>query len=316
VWNLYLKRIEMQGFKSFADKTKIEFKDNITAIVGPNGSGKSNISDAISWVLGEQSVKSLRGSKMEDIIFSGTDKRRALGFTEVTIIFDNQDRYIPVEYGEVAIRRRMFRSGESEYYINKNQCRLKDIRQLIVDAGIGKEGYSIIGQGRIDEILSDRPEDRRHVFEVASGVVKYKLRKEEAEKKLKTTENNLVRIKDLIWEITEQFKKLEIESKKANRFVDLYDELKELDINITIINIKNIGKDISKLNQDIDNINKEIGEREIIRQEAEDEFHVLRNETNKAEEKMEDLRNKKIELIKLQEKYKNDMSIAKEKEIY
>src|SRR5699024_2080275 len=239
----------MQGFKSFADKTKIEFKDNITAIVGPNGSGKSNISDAISWVLGEQSVKSLRGSKMEEIIFSGTDKSRALGINEGTIIFDKRDRYVTVEYGEVAIRRRMFRSSESEYYINKNQCRLKDIRQLIVDAGIGKEGYSIIGQGRIDEILSDRPEDRRHVFEVASGVVKYKLRKEEAEKKLKTTENNLVRIKDLIWEITEQFKKLEIESKKANRFVDLYDELKELDINITIINIKNIGKDISKLNQ-------------------------------------------------------------------
>ena len=155
---MYLKKIEIQGFKSFADKIEIEFKDDITAIVGPNGSGKSNISDAIRWVLGEQSIKNLRGNKMEDVIFSGTDKRRALGFAEVSIIFDNMDKLIPLDYNEIMITRRVFRSGESEYYINKNSCRLKDIRELFMDTGIGKDGYSIIGQGRIEEILSNRPE--------------------------------------------------------------------------------------------------------------------------------------------------------------
>lgn len=164
---MHLKKVEIHGFKSFADRIEIEFKEGITAIVGPNGSGKSNIADAIRWVLGEQSIKTLRGSKMEDVIFSGTDSRRPLGYTEVTITFDNKDGVIPVDYQEVAITRRMFRSGESEYYINKNSCRLKDIKELFMDTGVGKDGYSIIGQGRVDEILSTRPEDRRNIFEEA-----------------------------------------------------------------------------------------------------------------------------------------------------
>ncbi|MCG4584654.1 AAA family ATPase, partial [Anaerosalibacter bizertensis] len=161
---MYLKRLHIQGFKSFADKTKIEFKKGITGIVGPNGSGKSNVSDAIRWVLGEQSIKTLRGNKMEDVIFSGTDKRKPLGYAEVTIVFDNKDGTIPIEYSEVSVTRRMFRSGESEYYINKNACRLKDIKELFMDTGVGKDGYSIIGQGRVDEILSTKSEDRRHIF--------------------------------------------------------------------------------------------------------------------------------------------------------
>ena len=162
---MHLKKLEIQGFKSFAEKTEIEFKDGITGIVGPNGSGKSNISDAIRWVLGEQSVKTLRGNKMEDIIFAGTDMRKPLGFSEVAITFDNKDGIIPIDYSEVSIMRRIFRSGESEYYINKNSCRLKDIRELFMDTGVGKDGYSIIGQGRVDEILSTRSEDRRNIFE-------------------------------------------------------------------------------------------------------------------------------------------------------
>ena len=198
---MYFKRIEIQGFKSFADRTSIEFKDDISAIVGPNGSGKSNISDAISWVLGEQSVKSLRGNKMEDVIFSGTDKRRALGFAEVTIYLDNTDNSLPVDFSDVAVTRRMFRSGESEYYINKSSCRLKDVRSLFMDTGIGKDGYSIIGQGRIDEVLSNKPEDRRNIFEEAAGIVKYKTKKTETERKLYKTQENLIRIKDLISEI-------------------------------------------------------------------------------------------------------------------
>jgi chromosome segregation protein len=174
---LYLKKIEIQGFKSFANKTEIKFKNDITAIVGPNGSGKSNISDAIRWVLGEQRIKNLRGNKMEDVIFSGTDKRRALGFAEVSIYFNNEDNTLPIEYNEVVVTRRVFRSGESEYYINKNPCRLKDVKSIFMDTGIGKDGYSIIGQGRIDEILSDKPEDRRSIFEEAAEIVKYKSKK-------------------------------------------------------------------------------------------------------------------------------------------
>ncbi|OZV12878.1 hypothetical protein CIW83_06595 [Tissierella sp. P1] len=226
VFCLRLKKVEIQGFKSFADKTEIEIKNGITAIVGPNGSGKSNISDAIRWVLGEQSVKNLRGSKMEDIIFAGTSKRKALGYSEVTITFDNKDGEIPIDYTEVAVTRRMFRSGESEYYINKNSCRLKDVRELFMDTGVGKDGYSIIGQGRIEEILSNRPEDRRSIFEEAAGIVKYKSKKEEAERKLEKTEGNIIRIKDLVFELSSQLETLEVQSHKANCFTELYNRLK------------------------------------------------------------------------------------------
>ena len=179
---MYLKRLEMQGFKSFAEKIKLDFNCGITAVVGPNGSGKSNIADAIRWVLGEQSVKTLRGSKMEDVIFAGTEHRKPLGFAEVTIVLDNSDSTLPIDYEEVAITRRVYRSGESEYLINKTNCRLKDITELLLDTGIGRDGYSVIGQGRIDEILSTRSEDRRQIFEEASGIMKYKVRKHDAEK--------------------------------------------------------------------------------------------------------------------------------------
>ena len=181
---MYLKRLEMQGFKSFADKTVLEFMPGITSVIGPNGSGKSNISDAIRWVLGKQSMKSLRGSKSEDIIFAGTQNRKSLGFAEASLIFDNTDGKLPVEYTEVTVTRKIYRSGESGYYINKTPCRLKDVLELFMDTGIGKDGYSIIGQGKIDEILSNKSEDRRHIFEEAAGIVKYRVRKAESEKKL------------------------------------------------------------------------------------------------------------------------------------
>lgn len=216
-----IKKIEIRGFKSFANKVEIEFEKGITAVVGPNGSGKSNIVDGIRWVLGEQSVKSLRGNRMEDIIFSGTKSRRALGYTEITINFTNKSGIIPLEYEEVSITRRMFRSGESEYYINKNSYRLKDIKELFMDTGIGKDGYSIIGQGRIDEILSTRPDDRRNIFEEAAGIVKYKARKAEAENKLEITRNNLVRIGDILRELVKQAKHLEKESEKTKTYLQL-----------------------------------------------------------------------------------------------
>ena len=312
---MYLKRIEIQGFKSFADKTEIEFKDDITAIVGPNGSGKSNISDAIRWVLGEQSAKSLRGSKMEDIIFSGTDKRRALGFAEVTIFFDNKDKLIPIDYSEVAVTRRMFRSGESEFYINKNSCRLKDIRELFMDTGIGKDGYSIIGQGRIDEILSDKPEDRRSIFEEAAGIVKYKTKKIETEKKLSSTEGNLIRIKDLIHEITKQFQSLEVEAKKATQFMTLYDELKYLEVNLYIREIKKLNVQIHELKEDIEKEDKKIFNIEDSKVSIENSFNEIKESVEEAEKRIEELRSNKLELIQSLERNKNQISLLSKRKV-
>ena len=198
---MYLKRLEMQGFKSFPDKTVLEFMPGITTVIGPNGSGKSNISDSIRWVLGEQSIKSLRGSKSEDIIFAGTQNRKSLGFAEASLVFDNSDGALPIEYTEVTVTRKIYRSGETGYYINKVPCRLKDVLELFMDTGIGKDGYSIVGQGKIDEILSNKSEDRRHIFEEAAGIVKYRIRKQESEKKLEHTKLNLLRINDILSEI-------------------------------------------------------------------------------------------------------------------
>ena len=198
---MYLKRLELQGFKSFADKTILEFKPGITSVIGPNGSGKSNISDAIRWVLGEQSMKSLRGAKSEDIMFAGTQEGKSLGFAEVSIVIDNSDAKLPIEYAEVTVTRKIYRNGETGYFINKTPCRLKDILELFMDTGIGKDGYSIIGQGKIDEILSNKSEDRRHIFEEAAGIVKYRTRKQESEKKMEQTKLNLLRINDILTEI-------------------------------------------------------------------------------------------------------------------
>ena len=273
---MYLKKIEIQGFKSFADKTIVNFNDNITAIVGPNGSGKSNISDAIRWVLGEQSVKNLRGSKMEDIIFSGTDKRKALGYAEVSIYFNNKDGFIPIEYTEVCVTRRMFRSGESEYYINKNSCRLKDIRELFMDTGIGKDGYSIIGQGKIEEILSNRPEDRRNIFEEAAGIVKYKNKKIETEKKLGKTDENLNRIKDIIFEITNQYKILEEEAKKTKEYKEIYHKLKEVEINLYLNKIYDLEEEKNVLTDNIENINRNIALLMVDKNHIEGSFNKLK----------------------------------------
>ena len=225
---MYLKRLELQGFKSFADKTVLEFRPGITSVIGPNGSGKSNVSDAIRWVLGEQSMKSLRGSKSEDIIFSGTQNRKSLGFAEASIVIDNSDGKLPIEYIEVSVTRKIYRSGETGYFINKTPCRLKDILELFMDTGIGKDGYSIIGQGKIDEILSNKSEERRKVFEEAAGIVKYRTRKQETEKKLEQTKLNLLRINDILAEIEATIEPLKAQSEKAKKFLDLREELNKL----------------------------------------------------------------------------------------
>lgn len=239
---MHLKRLELIGFKSFANRTELEFVPGVTAVVGPNGSGKSNISDAMRWVLGEQSAKSLRGSKMEDIIFAGSDSRKPVNFCEVSLTLDNSDHALKIDYSEVTITRRVYRSGDSEYFINKQSCRLKDIIELFMDTGVGKEAYSIIGQGRIEEILSTKSEDRRGIFEEAAGIVKYKARKKDAEKKLMETEANLTRIDDILTELASQMEHLQEQANKAKNYLAYKEDLKLTEISLFIYLIEEINK--------------------------------------------------------------------------
>jgi len=305
---LYFKGMQLQGFKSFADKTNLDFKGGITAVVGPNGSGKSNISDAIRWVMGEMSAKSLRGSKMEDIIFCGSETRKPLGFAEVTIIMDNSDHSMNIDFEEISVTRRVYRSGESEYLINKAPCRLKDIHELFMDTGLGRDGYSIIGQGKIDAILSAKSEERRHIFDEAAGITKYRYRKNEAEKKLSDTQENLIRVGDIIAELEGQVEPLRIQSEKAREFLKLRDLQKDLEVNTWLYNIEyckssldevvkahNIVKEhISKVEQDISDTETEINKiREQIKEtdgntdRTRAEMYEKRDEITKTEGEIE-----------------------------
>lgn len=266
---MYFKKIEMHGFKSFAEPVVIEFNKGITCIVGPNGSGKSNISDAIRWVLGEQSPRMLRGGKMEEVIFSGTSSRKSRGMAEVTLVIDNADGSLPIDYKEVALTRRMFRSGESEYHINGNQCRLRDIRELIMDTGIGVDGYSLIGQGKISDILSNKTESRREIFEEAAGIVMYRTKKAESERKLASTEANMERVRDIIGEIESRIGGLREDSIKAKEYISLRDRYRVLEINIILKNIENLEQkneymkeDLAELQASIDRMKAEKAETE------------------------------------------------------
>jgi chromosome segregation protein len=252
---MYLKKLEAQGFKSFADKVCMEFGKGITAIVGPNGSGKSNIADAIRWVMGEQSAKTLRGGSMQDVIFAGTQRRKALGFAEVSLYVDNTEKHLPIDYDEVVITRRVFRSGESEYFINKASCRLKDIHELFMDTGVGRDGYSIIGQGKIAEIIGSKAEDRRQIFEEAAGITKYRYRKEEAERKLERTKENVTRIDDIITELQLQLEPLGLQAEKAKKFLNLRDRLKVLEVNVSLDNIEKF----KKIKEETDAICSDVG---------------------------------------------------------
>ena len=247
---MYLKSLEVQGFKSFPDKTLIRFGDDITAIVGPNGSGKSNISDAILWVMGEQSSKTLRGAKMEDVIFGGTQKRPAVGFAEATLTLDNTDRALAYDADEVMVTRRYYRSGDSEYYINRQSARLKDIHEMFMDTGLGKEGYSNIGQGRIDEILSLKSADRREIFEEAAGISKYRHRKEETERKLEKTEDNLMRIGDKVSELELQLEPLKVQSEKAKKYLELKDELQGVEVAVWLDTLDKLSAAAKKAEED------------------------------------------------------------------
>ena len=257
-----LKRLEIYGFKSFADRTQIVFNEGITGIVGPNGSGKSNIGDAVRWVLGEQNARILRGSRMEDVIFGGTAQRKAANYCEVSLVFDNEDHSLRTEYSEVMVTRRVYRSGESEYYLNKNSCRLKDILELFRDTGIGREGYSLIGQGRIDDILSAKSDDRRQVFEEAAGVMTYRYRKEEAERKLERTRDNLSRVNDIIGELEDRLEPLQKQAETARIYLDLSARLKELEIEIFVIRYDRSRARMDEMKKTLEGIRECIGERE------------------------------------------------------
>ena len=253
-----LKKLIIHGFKSFADHVEIVFEDGITGVVGPNGCGKSNISDAVRWVLGEQSAKSLRGAKMEDVIFNGTEQRRRLSYCEVTLVFDNEDHALPIDFAEVQVTRRVYRSGEGEYKINGAACRLKDILDLFRDTGIGRDGYSLIGQGRIDEILSAKSEDRRAVFEEAAGIVKYKTRKLDAQRRIQHTQENLSRVEDILSEHESRLEPLKAQSEAAREYLALRDELKILDLNVFLVRTQRYEERIRELRESVQALGESI----------------------------------------------------------
>ena len=286
---MYLKALEIQGFKSFPDKTVLTFGSDITAIVGPNGSGKSNISDAIRWVMGEQSTRVLRGGKMEDVIFGGTAKRKQTGYAEVSLVLDNTNHLFDMDESEVMVTRRYYRSGESEYYINRRSVRLKDVNELFMDTGLGREGYSIIGQGRIDEILSVKSADRREVFEEAAGISRFRHRKEEAERKLERTDENLVRINDKISELELQVEPLRAQSEKAKKYLIFRDELRGLEISVWLDTLERIRVSTIKLETDY---------KEAVRQKEEAE-RAVEASFGRAEQLSMQMREKEVQADEL-----------------
>ena len=310
---MYLKRLEMYGFKSFADKTVLDFMPGITTVIGPNGSGKSNISDCIRWVLGEQSLKSLRGTKSEDIIFAGTQNRKSLGYAEASMVIDNSDGKLPIEYNEVVVTRRIYRSGETGYFINKTPCRLKDVLELFMDTGIGKDGYSIIGQGKIEEILSNKSEDRRHIFEEAAVIVKYRTRKADSEKKLEQTKLNLLRINDIISEIENNIEPLKNQSEKAKKFLNLREELKNVEVGLFLYNIENFKNQIDDILENIEILetnqvreNENLNELQVKKEE-------LKEQVDSLIEKIEETQNLGFEGNQKREQYNSEIGVLTER---
>ncbi|WP_096189158.1 chromosome segregation protein SMC [Evansella halocellulosilytica] len=286
---MFLKRLDLVGFKSFAERLSIDFVQGVTAVVGPNGSGKSNISDSIRWVLGEQSAKNLRGSKMEDIIFSGSDSRPPLNMAEITLVLDNEDQHLSVDYSEVAVTRRVYRSGDSEYLINKQPCRLKDIVDLFMDSGLGKESFSIIGQGRVEEILSSKSEERRAIFEEAAGVLKYKHRKIKSEKKLADTQDNLNRVKDILHELEGQVEPLKEQASIAKEYLEKKDELKEFEVGVLVKEIEELHEKWTKEKEELENLQDKEGSLQAVVKQQEAKVERLRSDMQTMDESINDL---------------------------
>lgn len=288
---MYLKSLELQGFKSFPEKVKLTFDKGMTGVVGPNGSGKSNIGDAVRWVLGEQSTKTLRGNKMEDVIFSGTTKRKPVSFAAVTLYIDNTERKLHFDNDEVSITRKLYRNGDSEYRINGKNVRLKDVNELFMDTGIGRDGYSIIGQGRIAEIVGAKSTDRRDIFEEAAGISKFRYKKEEAQKKLVQAEDNIVRLQDIVAELESRISPLKIQAEKAQKFIVLAEEKRKIEISLWINKIDEYKKNIDKLKNDLLIYNSN--------------YEVIESKISENEDKMQSLYGKMKNISIKIDKYKN-----------
>lgn len=305
-----LKKLEIYGFKSFLDRTEIIFDDGITAIVGPNGCGKSNIADAMRWVLGEQSAKSLRGSVMQDIIFNGTENKKSMSYAEVSLYFDNKDKSLPLEYDDVIITRKLYRSGESEYYLNKNVCRLKDITELMRIGQVGREGYSIIGQGRVEQFINLKPEERRDIFDEATGIAACKAKKVESERKLSRTKDNLIRYKDILLEIERQLEPMQNQARQARKYLDCKEKLKYHEVNSFIFKTEQVESEKTKMNEKIKGISEELAHKRDNGQALEEKYQNSLNEISKADEHINTLRDRQLELMIAKERSEkaNDLS--------
>ena len=309
---MYLKSIEIHGFKSFANRIKFDFHNGITAIVGPNGSGKSNVADAVRWVLGEQRIKQLRGASMQDVIFSGTELRKPLGYAYVAITLDNSDHSLAIDYDEVTVSRRLYRSGESEYMINGNACRLKDVNELFYDTGIGKEGYSIIGQGQIDQILSSKPEDRRNLFDEAAGIVKFKLRKEAAVKKLEDEKVNLTRLNDILSELEKQIKPLEKQSDVAKEYLKDREQLKTLDVNMFLLDNEKLKSQLEDTEKKYKIANDDLTETSAKYDQAKEEYDRVALVLEDLDKEIEEARTRMTDTSVMKEKLEGQIGILNE----
>ncbi len=310
---MYFKKIEMIGFKSFADRTVVEFNGGFTAIVGPNGCGKSNIAEAIRWVLGEQSAKSLRGDNMQDVIFKGTEKRKSLSYCEVTLTFDNTDRFFNIAYDELSITRKLYRSGESEYLINKNTCRLKDITNLLFDSGVGKNGYSVIGQGKVSEIVDEKPEERRVMFEEAAGISKFKSRKDEAERKLQNTRDNLVRIDDITSEIERQMGPLKKQAEDAKKYLQYKGELKDLEVNAYIFQYENSSVQKDQIKSKMQAIEEEMFARQTDLDRQNQQYSEQMDKLSDFDKQIASLHDKELQLTVELEKQEGETKVMRER---
>ena len=310
---MYLKSIEIHGFKSFANKIKLDFHNGITGIVGPNGSGKSNVADAVRWVLGEQRIKQLRGGSMQDVIFSGTELRKPLGYAYVAITLDNSDHSLAIDYDEVTVSRRLYRSGESEYMINGSTCRLKDVNELFMDTGIGKEGYSIIGQGQIDQILSSKPEDRRNLFDEAAGIVKFKSRKETAIKKLEEEKINLTRISDILAELEKQIGPLEKQSEVAKEYLKYRERLKTLDVNMFLVENKNQKEQLEEAGKNLLIATESLAESKNNYERAKEEYENIQKKLEQLDAEIDEARAKITDTSVKKEKLEGQIGILNEK---
>lgn len=310
---MLLKKLEIQGFKSFADRTEIVFTPGVIAVVGPNGTGKSNISDAILWVLGEQNVRALRGQKYQDVIFAGTDKRRPVGMAEVSLTIDNSSGRLPLEYSEVTVTRRAYRSGESEFFINKTPCRLKDIYELFLDTGVGRETYSIISQGEIDAILSAHPEDRRALFDEAAGIKKYRVRKKEAERKLETVEANLQRVNDIIGEIQTQIEPMAEQAEIARRYLELTNRLREIEVSILVNDVQRFTSDLEKVRSDREADVKAIADADALLAALDEEKSALAVDLANADAQVERYQNLHQEALTHAERTESQLALVNQR---